>query len=232
MSRNYRRLAGLAGLVMFAMAVIGFGFLLSGFPEATAPGGTIAAYFAGHQLPVQIGIVVVMLSMPFYLFFASAVLIRLRESDVAHGENFAFGAAVGISGTAALVILQGAIWGLLASGLFAGAGATRLKALFALGELLHPAAGVFLLLWYACVGIAGLRHHRLPAALCWPALALAVVEALYSLATVGLGGSILHGFDPVEGGLSSLWTVAVSIWLLTGGKRAKTGQSAPQRLHA
>lgn len=217
-SRSYARTAGVAGLVLFMMLVLGYGILLSGVPEATAAARSITTYFLDHQSATQVGIVVVMLSMPFYLVFASGVLVPLRQSDAKYGENFKFGAAAGILGTAVLVELQGGMWGLLASGLVATSAPALLRPLFALGQQLHPVAGAFLVLWYASVGIGGLRHHGFPRSLCWLAMVLALVEVVYTVAAVGLGGSLFRAFDPVEGGLSSLWIVSASIWMLAGAK--------------
>lgn len=81
LSRTYARAAGRAGLMLFLMMVLGLGILLSGFPEGTAAASSITTYFVDYHSSAQAGILVVMLSIPFYMVFASGLLAPIHQSD-------------------------------------------------------------------------------------------------------------------------------------------------------
>ncbi len=231
MNTTYRKMAGAAGLVMVVLW-IAFVALLGNAPEMNAAPSAIAGYFSSSQAALQWSIFLFLISTPFFLFFASGLLKILRESDAQWGENFEFGAAAGIIGTAALIVVQSAANGLLTSGLLGTANAAQVSTIYAFAQLLHPASGVFLVLWYACVAIPGIRHKILPAAICWLAVVVGVVEVIYATATVSVGGIAPQvNFDMVEGGVSIIWIIAVCVWLLAGRaeKVAPVSAAAPAR---
>lgn len=126
------------------------------------------------------------------------------------------------------VELQSSVWGLLASGLVATSAPALVRPLFVLAQQLEPATGALLVVWYASVGIAGLRRHGFPRLLCWLALVLALWEVGYSFTAVVLGGPLFRGFGSVEDYLGTLGMVALSVWMLSRAKVRVTEVSSLQ----
>ena len=188
------------------LGIVFFGLLLAGVltggssPSASASGAKVLAFYTSHQTRIEIGGLLVVLSVVVGVIFFGMLRDYLRRSEASRGLTAtAFGGVIifALSG----VLGSGTDWALTDSPKHLTPAAAQGLNLFNMdGTYAVSAAGAAILL--IAYGMAILKSGLLPAWLGWVAMPLALCNLIPPIGIVGFVGT-------------GLWVPAVSIalWL-------------------
>jgi hypothetical protein len=198
--------SGILGAVVFAAS----GVIPGAFPDARSSSSTLAAYLAGHHVPMLLSAWLALPAAAFILWFAYGLFDYLREPDGGDRTLLQWGAA-GAAIWAALLVASSA----LQAGITINPG-TDLATLYVIDVILFVfAMGAFAMFAFTAANAAR-RTGALPGWLNALGYLVFVVDLLFTLTIFSAGGALsITGFGVIIApALSALWVLVASFVLL------------------
>jgi hypothetical protein len=198
---RYARLGAASGIVFLVLVLAGFFVFSADAPDADAPIGEWAGWYADNEDQVKLGLTIVGVGLFFFIWFLATVrsAIASAEGGTARLASVAFGGGL-IAGVFFLVAVSASAAAVLHA---EAADPAITNALHDLGMVAAAPASAGFTALFAAAAIAGYRHGALPA----PVAGLTALAAITQPFAYGVAATETGAF--AADGVLGLWVPLV-----------------------